>query len=153
MATTPPNRTRTCIEEAFASAEYGEKVISLGNQYRREGNHIAANAALTTIWDIRGKIKKVIAILPTLAPEQAALLEQSERQNLVGRLTTYSDHLDQMIREHPITEEQLDNSNSDHVDWHIACIHTGYLVHLVLVQISIVGSFRERLPSATLTAK
>ena len=49
MTTAPPNRTRTCIEEAFASAEYGEKVINLGNQYRREGNHIAANAALATI--------------------------------------------------------------------------------------------------------
>ena len=125
-----PNQTRTCIEEALASAEYGEKVINLGNQYRREGNHIAANAAFATTWDIRDKIKKVIAILPMLTPEHAALLDQSERQNLVGKLTEHSDRLDQMIREHPLTKEQLDNSNSDHVDWHIACIHAGYLVHL-----------------------
>ena len=130
MTIPPPNQTRTCIEEALASAEYGEKVINLGNQYRREGNHIAANAAFATTWDIRDKIKKVIAILPMLTPEHAALLDQSERQNLVGKLTEHSDRLDQMIREHPLTKEQLDNSNSDHVDWHIACIHAGYLVHL-----------------------
>ena len=63
-------------------------------------------------------------------PEHAALLDQSEQQNLVGKLTEHSDRLDQMIREHPFTKEQSENSNSDHVDWHIACIHAGYLVHL-----------------------
>ena len=130
MTMAPPNQTRTCIEEALASAEYGEKVINLGNQYRREGNQIAANAALATTWDIRDKIKKVIAILPILTPEHTDLLEPSERQNLVGELTAHSNRLDQMISEHPVTEEQLGNSNSDHIDWHIACIHAGYLVHL-----------------------
>ena len=59
MTAIPFNETRTCIEDARASAGYAEKMISLADQYRREGNHAAANAALMLTWNIRANIAKI----------------------------------------------------------------------------------------------
>ena len=82
ITTVPFYETRTCIEDARASADYAEKMISLGDQYRREGNHAAANASLMLTWNIRANIVKITEVLPMLTPEHTQLLDPSVPRQL-----------------------------------------------------------------------
>ena len=130
MTTIEFNETRTCIEDALASASYAEQMINLAGQYRRENNQDAANAALMMAWHIQGNISKVIFIMPMLAPEHAQLMDQSERQQLAAELTKSYQQLTQLIREHNVTEPQLDDCNNQEVDWYKSCLGIGHLAHL-----------------------
>ena len=130
MTTIPFNETRTCIEDALASAGYAEKMISLADQYRREGNHAAANAALMMTWNIRANIAKAIEVLPMLTPEHARLLDQSERQRLVTELATSSANLERRLQEHPVTVGQLNDCDEQEAGWYMSCLHIGHLAHL-----------------------
>ena len=136
MTTIEFNETRTCIEDALASASYAKKMINLAisnyhaGQYRRENNQDGANAALMMAWHIQGNMSKVIFIMPMLAPEHAPLLDQPERQRLAGALTKSYEELSQLIREHHVTEPQLENCNDQEVDWYQSCLQIGHLAHL-----------------------
>ena len=130
MTTIEFNETRTCIEDALASASYAEQMINLASQYRREDNQDAANAALMMAWHIQGNISKVIFIMPMLAPEHAQLMDQSERKQLAAELTESHQQLTQLIREHHVTEPQLDDCNDQEVDWYKSCLGIGHLAHL-----------------------
>ena len=130
MTTIPFNETRMCIEETLASAGYGEKMTSLANQYRREGNHAAANAAIIMTWNIRTNIAKVIEFLPMLTPEHTQLLNPSERQQLTTELTTSYTNLERLVQEHPVTEAQLDDSHEQEKNLYMSCLHIGHLAHL-----------------------
>lgn len=45
MATVSFNHTQMSIEEAVSSTEYGKRMIRLADQFRRDGNNDATNAA------------------------------------------------------------------------------------------------------------
>ena len=47
------HHAQTSIEEALSSAQYGERMIRLADQFRREGNHDAADAAFVAAAQIR----------------------------------------------------------------------------------------------------
>ena len=124
------NQTRTCIEDALASTGYGEKMIAMADQYRREGNHAAANAAHLGTWNILESIDRLSRVLPRLTPEHAALLDPSERQQLAAQLQASSENLNRLLNEHSVTESQLDACDTQEADWYVACLRMGHLAHL-----------------------
>ena len=87
MTTVSFNHTQMSIEEVLSSAEYGKRMIRLADQFRREGNHDAANAAFMGAAYIRDQLSKTIDLLPIIAPEHAALLGETRRQRLLTQLT------------------------------------------------------------------
>ena len=68
MTAAPFNHTQTSIEEILSSAKYGERVIRLADQFRREGNHDAANAAFMAAAQIRYTLSAAMELLPIIAP-------------------------------------------------------------------------------------
>ena len=67
-ASIPYNEARTCVENALASADYSEKMISLADQYRRVGNIAAAHAAIMIAWRRRANVASALASLPRITP-------------------------------------------------------------------------------------
>ena len=132
MTTTsiPYNQTRTCVEDNLASAEYGKKMISLANQYRREGNTAAAHAAIMIAWRIHGNVENAIASLPRIAPEHAALMNRSERQQLSTELTASSEKLGRFLIDDAVTDCMLDDWDRRESEWYMLCLNVGHLAHL-----------------------
>ena len=130
MTTIEFNETRACIEDALASASYAKHMMQIGDQYRRENNQDAANAALMMAWHIKGNISKVVSCMPMLTPEHAQLLDKPERQRLASALTKSSEELSQLIQEHHVTEKQLENYNDQEMKWYHSCLKIGHLAHL-----------------------
>ena len=93
MNAAPLNETKLHIETTLASVGYAERMIRLADQYRREGNHAAANGALMMAWTIRENTAGAMDILPNLTPEHAALLGQSKRQRLATELNSSYENL------------------------------------------------------------
>ena len=125
MTTTgiPYNQTRTCVEDTLASAEYGKKMISLANQYRREGNTAAAHAAIMISWRIHGNVENAIASLPRITPEHAALMNRSERQQLTTELTASSEKLGRFLIDDAVTDCMLDDWDRREAGWYMLCLN------------------------------
>lgn len=130
MATIPLNETKLHIETTLASVGYAECMIRLADQFRREGNHAAANGALMMAWDIRENTKDAMPILPNLTPEHAALLGQPERQRLSTELNSSYENLNQLGRQHGSTEGQWDKCYEQHAEWYEFCFGVSLAAHL-----------------------
>ena len=128
--TTWLNETRLHIETTLASVSYAERMIRLADQYRREGNHATANAALMMAWNIRENTDDAMAILADLAPEHAALLGQSERQRLATGLNSAYENLNRLGREHGATADLEDERYDQDADWYKFCFEVGLTAHL-----------------------
>ena len=126
----PLNETKLHIETTLASVGYAERMIRLADQYRREGNHAAANGALMMAWNIRKNTAQAMDILPNLTPEHAALLGQSERQRLAAELNSSYENLNQMVQEHDSTEDQWDECYEQDAEWYMFCFEVGLAAHL-----------------------
>ena len=133
MTAIPLNETKLHIETALASVGYAERMIRLADQFRREGNHAAANGALMMAWNIRENTEDAMAILLNLTPEHAALLGQSERQRLSTELNASYENLNRLGEEHGSTEDQWDEWNEQETDWYKSCFEVGLAVHLAEV--------------------
>ena len=128
--TTPLNETKLHVETALASVSYAERMIRMADEYRREGNHAAANGALMMAWTIRENTEDAMAILPNVTPEHAALLGQSERQRLATELNTAYENLNRLGFEHGSTEDQWDECNEQEAEWYEYCFEVGLAAHL-----------------------
>ena len=53
MDAVPLNEPKLHVETSLTAIGYAERMIRLADQFRREGNHAAANGALLMAWDIR----------------------------------------------------------------------------------------------------
>ena len=118
------------VEDALTAVEYAENMIRLADQYRREGNNVAANGALKMAWNIRENTEDAMAILPMMTQEHAALLGQSERQRLATELNSSYENLNRLGREHGSTEDQWDECNEQETDWYKSCFEVGLASHL-----------------------
>jgi hypothetical protein len=128
--TTPLTETRLHVETTLASVGHAERMIRLADQYRRKGNHAAANAALIMAWNIRENTDDAMAILADLTPEHAALLGQSERQRLATELNSAYENLNRLGREHGSTADLGDEHYDQDADWYKYCFEVGLTVHL-----------------------
>ena len=126
----PSNETKMYIEDALTAVVYAENMIRLADQYRRDGNHAAANGALMMTWDIRENTKDAMEILPNLTPEHAALLSQSERQRLSNELNSSYENLKRLGQEYGSTEDQLEGSYEQDAEWYEFCFGVGLAAHL-----------------------
>ena len=100
MTTVTFNHTRMSIEDIVSSGEYGKRMIRMAGQFRREGNHDAANAAFMGAAHIRDQLSNTMDLLPTIAPEHAALLGETQRQRLLNQLSESHGRLSQLVTEH-----------------------------------------------------
>ena len=130
MSTVPFNHTQMSIEEALSSAGYGERTIRLAGQFRREGNHDAANAAFMAAAQIRDALSTAMDLLPIIAPEHAALLSPSDRQRLATQLNESHERLNRMVLEHDVSEVPLADLDQRHEEWYASCLHIGHMAHL-----------------------
>ena len=132
MTTTsiPYNEARMCVEDALASANYGEKMIRLADQYRREGNIAAAHAAIMIAWRTRANVENAIASLPRIAPEHAALMEPSERQQLTAELTAASGKLGRFLADEAVSDCMLEDCDPREAEWYMLCLNLGHVAQL-----------------------
>ena len=130
MTTVPFNHTQMSIEEALSSAQFGERMIRLADQFRREGNHDAANAAFMAAAQIRDTLSTAMELLPIIAPEHAALLNPSERQRLATQLNDAHQRLDRMVLEHDVSDVPLEDCDQQREEWYASCLHIGHMAHL-----------------------
>ena len=130
MTTILLNETKLHIETTLASVGYAELMIRLADQYRREGNHAAANGALMMAWNIRENTSDAMDILAKITPEHAALLGQSERQRLAAELNSSYENLNRSGLEHGSTEDQWDECYEQAADWYKFCFEVGLAAHL-----------------------
>ena len=130
MSTVPFNHTQMSIEEALSSAGYGERIIRLAGQFRREGNHDAANAAFMAAAQIRDALSTAMDLLPIIAPEHAALLSPSDRQRLATQLSESHERLNQLVADHDVSEVSLADCDQRYEDWYASCLHIGHMAHL-----------------------
>lgn len=124
------NHTQTSIEEALSSAMYGERMIRLADQFRREGNHDAADAAFMGAAQIRDTLSAAMDLLPIIAPEHAGLLGASQRQRLATQLSESHERLNRMIEEHDVAEIPLEDLDQRCEEWYASCLHIGHMAHL-----------------------
>ena len=130
MANMPINETVLHVETALAAVGFGEGMIQLAEQFRREGNHPAANGALMMAWIIKENTEDAMAILDGVRREHAALLGQSERQRLVTDLNASWENLDRLGREHESTEDQWDECYEKESEWYQLCFEVSHATHL-----------------------
>ena len=130
MTTQLPNETKMQIQDTLTAVGYAEGMIRLADQFRREGNHAAANGALMMAWDIRENTKDAMATLTNLAPEHAELLGQAERQRLWTELNASYENLNRLGFEHYSTEDQWDECNEQETDWYKSCFEVGLAAQL-----------------------
>ncbi len=109
MTAVPFNHTQISIEEALSSAQYGERMIRLAGQFRREGNHDAANAAFMAAAQINDTLAKAVDLLTIIAPEHAALLGESQRQRLATQLNETHQRLNRLVMEQALAEVPLED--------------------------------------------
>ena len=129
MAPIPLNEVKLHIETALASVRYAERMIQMADQFRREGNHAAANGALMMAWNIRENTESAMNILPNLTPEHAALLSQSERERLSGELNSAYENLNRLGEDHYSTEDQWDECYKQEAEWYLNCFGVGLAAH------------------------
>ena len=130
MATPQYNHTQASIEETLSSAQYGKRMIRLASQFRRQGNHDAANAALMGAVHVRDQITRVIHLLPSIAPEHAALLNQTQRRHLTARLAKSHQEMTKLVAEHDISGIPPEACDQRCENWYASCLHIGHLTHL-----------------------
>lgn len=130
MTTVSFNHTQMSIEEVLSSAEYGKRMIRLADQFRREGNHDAANAAFTGAAYIRDQLSKTMDLLPIIAPEHAALLGETRRQRLLTQLTESQGRLSQLVTEHSASTIPPEDCDQRVEGWYASCLHIGHMAHL-----------------------
>ena len=130
MTTLLPNEPKMYVEDALTAVSYAERMIRLADQFRREGNHAAANGAVMMTWNIRENTENAMAILPNLTPEHAALLGRSERQRLSTELNSSYENLNRLGWEHGSTEDQWDECYEQEADWYKCCFEVGLTAHL-----------------------
>ena len=130
MTTVAFNHTQTSIEDVVSSGEYGQRMIRLANQFRREGNHDAANAALMGAAHARDQLSKTMDLLPIIAPEHAALLGETQRQHLLSQLGESHGSLSQLIAEHDVWKVPMEACDPRHEEWYASCLHIGHMAHL-----------------------
>ncbi len=130
MSSTMFNHTQMSIEEAVSSAEFGERLISLAGEFRREGNHDAANVAFMGAAHILERLSTAIELLPIIAPEHAALLSESQRQGLTTQLNVSHQRLSALVAEHDASEVLLDDCDQRYEEWYASCLHIGHMAHL-----------------------
>ena len=124
------NEPKLHVETSLTAIGYAERMIRLADQFRREGNHAAANGALLMAWDIRENSEHPIDILANLTPEHAELLGQSERQRLATEINASYENLNRLGEEHASTEDQWDECNEQEIDWYKSCFEVGLTAHL-----------------------
>ena len=130
MTTVPFNHTQMSIEEALSSAGYGERMIRLAGQFRREGNHDAANAAFMAAAQIRDALSTALDLLPIIAPEHAALLSPSDRQRLATQLSESHEGLSRLVSEHDVSDVPLEDCDQRYEEWYASCLHVGHMARL-----------------------
>jgi len=130
MTTVPFNHAQTSIEEVLSSAKYGERMIRLADQFRRESNHDAANAAFMGAAQIHDTLSAAMELLPVIAPEHAHLLVDSPRQHLVAPFSDAPAHLNRMIGAHDVAEIPLEELDQRCEGWYESCLHIGHMAHL-----------------------
>ena len=124
------HHAQTSIEEALSSAQYGERMIRLADQFRREGNHDAADAAFMAAAQIRYTLSAAMELLPIIAPEHAHRLSESQRQRLATQLSESHGHLNRMIEEHDVAEVPLEELDQRCEEWYASCLHIGHMARL-----------------------
>ena len=144
MANILLNETVLHIESSLASVNYAERMFRLADQYRREGNHAAANGALMMAWDIRQNSEWAMDIMADLTREHAGLLSQPDRQRLVTELNASRNNLDRLAGEHVSTEEHWNECYEREAEWYQFCFGVGLAAHLA----DAIASFAEGYPSS-----
>ena len=130
MTTVTFNHTRMSIEDIVSSGEYGKRMIRMAGQFRREGNHAAANAAFMGAAHIRDQLSKTMDLLPIIAPEHAALLGETQRQRLLNQLSESHRRLSQLVTEHSASTILPEDCDQRGEEWYASCLHIGHMAHL-----------------------